>query len=176
MRRRREEEPKEKVLEVDASMQGTLTFKDAVNLRINGRFEGKLQTKGILTIGAQAIVNADIIGESIIVAGKVTGDISAQKDLSLIAPACVVGTIRTPALTVAAGAIMEGYCNMLEEKPGGSPSEALTIEEVAQFLEVDKAVVVEWASAGKLPAEKDGNKWRFEKAKIEDWLNSERIK
>lgn len=176
MRRRREEESKEKILDVDASMQGTLTFKDAVNLRINGRFEGKLQTKGSLTIGAQAVVNADIIGEIIIVAGKVTGDISAQKELSLIAPACVVGNVRTPALTVAAGAVMEGYCNMLEEKPEGGRSTTLTVEEVAQFLEVDKAVVGEWASAGKLPAEKDGNKWRFEKAKIEDWLNNERIK
>ena len=36
----------EKWLEVDASMIGTLTFKDSVNLQINGRFEGTLDTKG----------------------------------------------------------------------------------------------------------------------------------
>ena len=55
MRRRREEEPKEKILDVDASMQGTLSFKDPVNLRINGKFEGKLQTKGSLTIGEHVV-------------------------------------------------------------------------------------------------------------------------
>ena len=30
----------EKILDVDAAMQGSLTFKDPVNLRINGKFEG----------------------------------------------------------------------------------------------------------------------------------------
>ena len=43
-----------KILDVDASMQGTLSFKDPVNLRINGRFEGRLITKGTLTIGDRA--------------------------------------------------------------------------------------------------------------------------
>ena len=36
----------QKVLDVDASLQGNLVFKDAVNLQINGSFEGKLETKG----------------------------------------------------------------------------------------------------------------------------------
>jgi len=51
MRRRKDEEFAEKILDVDASMQGTLAFKDPVNLRINGKFDGKLDTKGSLTIG-----------------------------------------------------------------------------------------------------------------------------
>ena len=38
-----------KVLDVDASLQGNLVFKDAVNLHINGNFEGRLETKGDLT-------------------------------------------------------------------------------------------------------------------------------
>lgn len=176
MRRRRDEEPKEKVLDVDASMQGTLKFKDSVNLRINGKFEGKLETKGNLTIGADAVVNADIDGEYITVAGKVNGDIKAQKELNLIAPACVVGDVKTPALSVTQGAILEGYANMLEGMPSGKTSDILTIDEVAQFLEIDKKVVTEWAESGKLPASKERSGWRFEKAKIEDWISSERIK
>lgn len=177
MRRRRDEEVKEKVLDVDASMQGTLKFKDPVNLRINGRFDGKLETKGSLTIGADAVVNADIIGEYITIAGRVTGDVRAEKEINLIAPACVAGDIKAPALTIAQGAIFEGYCNMLEDKsPRGTTNDILTIDEVAQFLEVDKKVVEEWASDGRLPATKLGNGWKFEKGKIEDWLSSERIK
>ena len=47
MRRRFKQEDgadpvREKILDVDASMQGTLSFNDPVNLRINGKFEGKL--------------------------------------------------------------------------------------------------------------------------------------
>ena len=53
--RRRGDASDEKVLEVDASMTGTLTFKDPVNLRINGRFDGTLDTKGSLTIGEKLV-------------------------------------------------------------------------------------------------------------------------
>ena len=175
--RKRREELKEKVLDVDASMQGTLTFKDPVNLRINGKFEGKLETKGSLTIGEHAVIKADISGEEIIIAGKVNGDIKARKALRLVAPACVVGDIKTPSLTVAEGALLEGYSNMLsEEKVSKTAADVLSIDEVAKYLEVDKNVVLEWADTGKLPATKDGSRWRFEKSKIEDWLTSEKIK
>ena len=88
----------ERILDVDASMQGTLSFKDPVNLKINGKFEGILNTKGNLMIGEHASVNADVTGESIIIAGNVRGNISALKELKLIAPACVVGEIKTPLL------------------------------------------------------------------------------
>lgn len=176
MRRRRVEESKEKVLEVDASMQGSMTFKDPVNLRINGKFEGKLDTKGTLTVGDNAIVSADINGENITIAGRVNGDITAKK-IKLIAPGCVVGDIKTASLTITDGAILQGNCNMLSH--GNTPEEKgemLDIDEVAKFLEVDKNVVVEWADTGKLPAVKDGSAWRFERIKIENWLTSEKIK
>ena len=177
MRRRREDEPREKILDVDASMQGTLTFKDPVNLRINGKFEGKLVTKGSLVIGEHAVVSADINGESITIAGRVTGDIKADKDIKLVAPACVIGDIKTPTLSITEGAVMEGYCNMMrQDKSAKKTADMLSIEEVAKYLEVDTEVVSEWADTGKLPAVKEGSRWRFERGKIEDWLSSEKIK
>ena len=47
--RKRKEEPtvhvvEDKFLDVNATMQGTLRFDDPVNLRINGKFEGTLDT------------------------------------------------------------------------------------------------------------------------------------
>ena len=175
--RRKHEEPKEKILDVDASMQGTLSFKDPVNLRINGKFDGELQTKGILTIGEHAIVNADIYGEHITVAGRVNGNINAQKELNLVAPACVVGNVKAPTVSIATGSTLDGYCNMLPEDRSPKKGIAvMTIDEVAQYLEVDKNVVAEWADTGKLPAVKEGSKWKFDKTKIEEWLTSEKIK
>ena len=44
LRRNKNQEPEEKILDVNATMQGTMIFKDPVNLRINGEFEGKLDT------------------------------------------------------------------------------------------------------------------------------------
>ena len=178
MRRRRSEEPVavEKILDVDASMQGTLAFKDPVNLRINGKFDGKLETKGNLMIGEHADVNADIVGDSITVAGRINGNIKAGKDLRLIAPACVIGDVRTPTLTVTEGAVLEGHCNMVSKGVSSKSLDVLTMDEVAKYLEVDKNVVSEWADSGKLPGKKDGSKWKFERAKIEDWLSNEKIK
>jgi len=74
-------------LNVDATMQGSLTFKDPVNLRINGRFEGTLETRGNLVIGAQASVQANVIGENITIAGKLHGDVTALQRLTLVSPA-----------------------------------------------------------------------------------------
>jgi len=175
--RRRKEEPVEKILDVDASMQGTLAFKDPVNLRINGKFEGKLETKGSLTIGERAVVNADINGENITIAGKVNGDIKATSAIHLVAPACVIGDVKTPVISIDEGAILEGFCNMMQEgKSSKNTAGLLGIDEVADYLEVDKGVVMEWADTGKLPATKEGSKWRFEKSKVENWLANERIK
>ena len=48
--RREKENQGDKTVEIDAQMQGSLTFSDPVNLKINGQFQGSLDTKGTLTI------------------------------------------------------------------------------------------------------------------------------
>ena len=178
MRRRRGgEEVREKILDVDASMQGTLTFRDPVNLRINGKFDGKLITKGILMIGENAIVNADIDGESISVAGKVTGDINALEDLRLISPARVSGNITTPVLSVESGAKLDGNCNMSsKDKAGRSATAFMSADEVARYLEIEPSVVNEWASKGRIPAVKEANSWKVDRQKLDEWIAEGKIK
>lgn len=171
---------RENILNVDASMQGTLIFKDPVNLRINGSFEGRLDTKGILTIGENAQVNADLIGETIIIAGKVTGNILASDTLSLTATAFLQGDIRTPSLSIAEGAIFVGKCQM-ERKQVNSNKVSIdelpmNVEDLAKYLEVDSTSVMDWAKNGRIPAHKQGNSWRFERAKVDAWIASEKIK
>ena len=96
-------------------MQGTLSFKDPVNLRTNGKFEGNLETKGNLTIGHTANVYADIVGDQIIISGRVKGKITAKKELVFLATAVVEGDIFPMRLSIANGAIFEGKCFMLSE-------------------------------------------------------------
>lgn len=175
MMKRDKRQEAEKILDVDASMQGTLIFKDSVNLRINGRFEGVLNTKGNLMIGEQATVNADITGEAIIVAGKVSGNITALKSLKLIAPAHVAGDLRTPLLSIAEGAIFDGNSKMLAQTKDYLEN-IMNAEDVAKYLEIDMNLVHEWADSGRLPASKDGNAWRFERSKIDEWIAQGKIK
>jgi excisionase family DNA binding protein len=168
----------EKVLDVDASMQGSLIFKDPVNLRINGRFEGTLNTKGNLMIGEHAVVNADIVGDSIIIAGKVNGQVRATKELKMVSPARVIGDIKTPLLSVAEGAVFEGSCKMLAGAKADSIglSAIMTPDELAKYLEIDTAMVFEWANLGKIPGTREGNSWKFDRNRIEEWMASEKIK
>ena len=169
----------EKVLDVDASMQGSLSFKDPVNLRINGRFEGILNTKGNLMIGEHASVNAEITGDSIIVAGKVNGNINALKELKLISPACVVGNITTPLLSIAEGAIFEGSCKMLAHSKtdeGRKQNAMMTSEELAKYLEVEVGVISEWVNSGKIPGMREGDIWRFDRNRIDAWVAEGKIK
>lgn len=157
----------EKILDVDASMQGTLSFKDAVNLRINGKFEGNLEVKGNLTIGNTAVVNADIIGDNIIIGGRVRGKITAKERLTLLPTSIVDGDIHPARLNVAEGALLEGKCHMLHD--------FLNAEELARYLEVDLNSIMEWANSGKVPGSKDGNDWKFERRSIDSWVGSGKI-
>ena len=157
----------EKVLDVDASMQGTLSFKDPVNLKINGKFEGNLDVRGSLSIGPASTVLADIVGDNIIVGGKVKGRIVARERLTLLPTAVVEGDIFPAKLNVAEGAIMEGRCSMLHD--------FLNTDELARYLEVDLNSIIDWANSGKVPALKEGDNWRFERKAIDLWVADGRI-
>jgi len=157
----------EKILDVDASMQGTLSFKDPVNLRINGKFEGTLETKGSLTIGPTAIVFADIVGDNIIIGGRIKGRITAKERLTLLPTAIVEGDIYPAKLNVAEGAIFEGDCSMLHD--------FLNAQELARYLEVDLNSIMEWANSGKVPGVREGNDWKFERKSIDSWVASGKI-
>ncbi len=158
----------EKLLDVDASMQGSLSFKDPVNLRINGRFEGTLDVKGSLTIGSTATIKADIKGDVIIIAGRVKGNILARDMLTLLSTAVLEGEIHPVKLSIAEGAIFDGNCSMI--------GEFLSAEELARYLEVELDLIKEWAASGRILGLKDGDEWRFERKNIDAWVASGKIK
>ncbi len=169
MARRDKNEPK--VLDVDASMQGTLAFKDPVNLRINGNFEGRLDTKGSLTIGENASVRADITGEEIVVGGKVTGNVTADKELKILGKAHIVGDIRAPLLSIETGAILQGKCQMLNS---GAKRRVFNVEELAKYLEVEVPNILKWADTGKIPAFKEDDEWKFDSVVVDQWIAKEK--
>ena len=157
----------EKVLDVDAAIAGTLTFKDPVNLRINGKFDGNLETRGNLTIGPNAFVQADIVGDNIIVGGRVKGKIVAKERLTLLPQAIVNGHIYPAKLNITEGAVFEGQCTMLHD--------FLNSEQLAKYLEVELNSIMEWASSGKVPGNKEGSDWKFERKAIDSWIASGKI-
>ena len=53
---------------------------------------------------------------------------------------------------------------------GASPRPLLTIREVAEWLRVHPAALYRAASAGTIPAVKQGGRWRFSRDVVERWL------
>ena len=49
-------------------------------------------------------------------------------------------------------------------------SEILTVEQVAEFLRLHVMTVYRLAKEGKIPGFKVGNRWRFHKNALENWI------
>lgn len=165
-------ETSEKVLDVDAAMQGSLTFRDPVNLRINGKFEGTLDTKGRLTIGEAAEVHANINGENIVISGEVHGDVIASTNITLTQTARLFGNIKTPRLSISAGALFQGKSSMQKESKAAGTT--MDVKELSSYLEIETSSLTEWANNGKIPAMRQGSSWRFNKADIDSWLATQK--
>jgi len=164
-----------KVVEISAQMQGSLIFKDPISLKINGEFTGSLETKGTLSIGSSAGIIANIIGENIIIAGKVKGDIQANRMLTLMPTAVLRGNISTPKLNIVEGALFQGNCQMMNDADSEN-QDLLDIDEVAKYLEIDMNEIEELANSGKIPGTRSGNSWKFERSIIDNWASSGRVK
>ena len=174
----KEEAEDSKVVEISAEMQGSLYFKDPVNLKINGNFSGNLDTRGTLTIGNSAKIVANIKGDNIVVAGKIKGDVSAKKMLVLMPTAILEGNITAPKLNIVEGAIFQGNCSMKSESLSSSAfgaNELLDITEVSKYLEIDITEIEALANSGKIPGKREGSSWKFERSAIDKWVSSEQI-
>ena len=77
------------------------------------------------------------------------------------------------------GAVLQGNCQMGKNTKFSAPishRELLTAEELARYLEVETSSVLEWAERGKIPAVREGNFWKFDRTKIDEWVSNEKIK
>ncbi len=91
-------------------VEGKLTFDGSV--RIDGQIDGEVHAQETVILGEHAEVTAQIVANTIIVQGRVTGDLTARKRVELKAPASVAGNISTPSLVVHEGVVFEGHCAM----------------------------------------------------------------
>jgi len=97
-------------------LEGKLTFSGTV--RIDATFQGSILTDGVLVVGEQAKVDADIACGTVIVEGEVNGDVVASAAVELRRTATVRGDIETPTLAVERGARFDGA----SRRPGGTAS------------------------------------------------------
>jgi len=85
-------------------------------LRIDGVFSGKVRTGGKVLIGKNGVADCDIVAGTVIIGGKVKGEIIAMERIILLSTGELIGNIKTPRLMIEEGVIFDGSCEIIEDK------------------------------------------------------------
>ena len=92
------------------SYHGKLNFQGSV--RIDGNFNGEVESKGTLVIGKDAGVEGRVRVGQMIVSGRIQGEITASEKVVLHKTANLIGSLKTPVLVIEEGAVLEGEITM----------------------------------------------------------------
>jgi len=104
----------ERGVKVEGRLETTGTF------RIDSQMKGHLFSEDTLIIGEHAVVEGQITGNEIFVAGRCDGIIRAKARLELQRKAIVTGEVHTSCLVIDSGAVFDGQC-FLSPSPESSP-------------------------------------------------------
>ena len=94
----------------DTVFNGSLNFDGTV--RIDGNFEGQVFTDDTLIVGETGQLIAEISAGTIICMGRIEGTLIATKKVEIHANSRVVGNIKSPALYIELGGVLDGTCEM----------------------------------------------------------------
>ena len=111
-------EPNLNVNSISRISAGTIIKGEIISpsdIRIDGTFEGKVQTKGRVVVGETACVKGDILCENIVLWGKVEGNLFVKNTLALKDGCKMDGNLNISKLSVELGATFNGSCRTITE-------------------------------------------------------------
>ena len=85
------------------------------DIRIDGTFEGRVQSKGRVVVGESAVIKGDIVCENVDLWGKVDGNLFVKNTLSLKEGCVVDGNLHIRRLSVELGSTFNGNCKTITE-------------------------------------------------------------
>jgi len=98
------------VIGEESSVKGSIHSQRSI--RVEGSFEGEINSQGEIYIGINSTVKANIFGQHIIIAGEVIGNIEVVKSLTILKTGKVYGDISGDQLNIEEGGIYKGKVNM----------------------------------------------------------------
>jgi cytoskeletal protein CcmA (bactofilin family) len=93
-------------LNSDVIIKGTLRFTD--ELTFDGKLEGDITSDGVLTLGDNAVVKGNLHGKSVVVRGKINGNVTAEERIEIKAKTELFGDIRSGKLIIEEGVTFVG--------------------------------------------------------------------
>ena len=91
-------------------MEGIAKLEGVV--RIDGHFNGAINTNDMLIVGEHAVIRGSITADEIICSGKIEAKLTAKKKIQLLNTAVLIGDIITPSFSMEEGAFFHGMCDM----------------------------------------------------------------
>jgi cytoskeletal protein CcmA (bactofilin family) len=92
------------VLKGEIHVEGTV--------RIDGRLDGEIQTKGHVIIGEDGLVQGTITAGTVVSSGRIKAKVTATERVQLLKTATLIGEILTPILIMEEGAKLQGATGM----------------------------------------------------------------
>src|SRR2546421_3353164 len=110
------------ILNADVELRGTLKF--AGELTFDGKLEGDISSDGTLNLGDNAVVKGNITVNSVVMRGKVNGNVTAREKIDIKSKTELFGDIRAPRLVMEEGVTFVGQTEVNPNKATPTPPRA----------------------------------------------------
>ena len=106
------------VLSSDVEIKGNLKFSG--ELTMEGKLEGEISSDGVLHLGETGAVNGNLNVSSVVVRGKINGNVVAKDKIEIKSKAEVFGDIRASKLVIEEGVTFVGKTEVNPNKVAAS--------------------------------------------------------
>lgn len=110
------------VMNSDVEIKGNVRFSG--ELTFEGKLEGEIQSDGTLNLGDTAVINGNINAGTVVVRGKVNGNVVAKDKIDIKTKAELFGDVRSSKLVIEEGVTFVGKTEVNPNKiaPSGGPT------------------------------------------------------
>jgi cytoskeletal protein CcmA (bactofilin family) len=108
------------ILNTDVEIKGTLKFSG--ELTFDGKLDGDINSEGTLTLGDNAVVKGTIDVGSVVVRGKITGNVIAKEKIDIKTKTELFGDIRAAKLVIEEGVTFVGKSEVNPNKVSPTPA------------------------------------------------------
>src|SRR2546422_975287 len=107
------------VLNSDVELKGTLKFSG--EMTFDGKLDGDINSEGSLNLGDNAVVKGNINVNTVVIRGKINGNITAREKIEIKSKTELFGDVRAPKLVIEEGVTFVGKSEVNPNKVSPTP-------------------------------------------------------
>lgn len=102
------------ILSSDVEIKGSIKFQN--DLTVDGKIEGEITSTGTLTVGENSEIKGEIKTKSVVIHGKVHGNVTVEDRCELKSRASLFGDLKATRLAIEDGATFVGKSEVTPNK------------------------------------------------------------